>query len=212
MRTVWQWQGKRSWCVYGACHHNPGSMCTFYVDFYVRACTLGLWGQSRCFLSWKSLSQGGSQNWAFTTGPDHEQKNKRGDKGQVFWQLTAKIKFCLVRMGKDSTASHVKFVQKVRESADPELVNSQRMLIDPLCSKVTVIPMVSHLFSACLHTVRMDGLHYTRHHFGTTRRLVVYCMRLVLTWIDKTRFWKCVQRKERHHIQWSVKKKLTFLI
>ena len=32
------------------------------------------------------------------------------------------IKFFLVRMGRDSIASHVKFVQKVRESADPELV------------------------------------------------------------------------------------------
>ena len=122
-------------------------------------------------------------------------KMKEEKKARYFRQLTDQIKFFLVRMGRDSTASHVKFVQKVRASADPELVHSQRKPIDPLCSKVTVILMVSHLLSAYLHTVRLDGLHYTWHHVGVTRRRVVYCMQLVLTSIHKTRFVKCVQTK-----------------
>ena len=32
----------------------------------------------------------------------------------------------------------------------PELIHSQRMLIDPVCFKVTVIPMVFNLSSVCI--------------------------------------------------------------
>ena len=38
----------------------------------------------------------------------------------------------------------------------PELIRSQRMLIDPVCFKVTVIPMLSNLSSVCILSDRTD--------------------------------------------------------